>query len=93
MDREVDRKKLMLLNRPQLLKRTHVYMKNVESALGNVDVKKTLDELRRVRDRHGGAPNEGDLLEAAKALNRIQEQICALPGVAWITGLGISSEN
>ena len=26
-----------------------------------------------MRNRHGGAPNEGDLLEAAKALNRLQE--------------------
>ena len=33
----------------------------------------TLNELGRVRNRHGGAPNEGDLVEAAKALNRLQE--------------------
>ena len=26
-----------------------------------------------MRNRHGGAPNEGDLIEAAKALNRLQE--------------------
>ena len=39
----------------------------------NNTISGTLDELRRVRNRHGGAPNEGDLVEAAKALNRLQE--------------------
>ena len=33
----------------------------------------TLSELGRVRIRHGGAPDEGDFVEAAKALNRLQE--------------------
>ena len=37
------------------------------------EISGTLSELRRVRNRHGGAPNEGDLVEAAKALNRLQE--------------------
>ena len=33
----------------------------------------TLSELGRVRNLHGGAPDEGDFVEAAKALNRLQE--------------------
>ncbi len=33
----------------------------------------TLNELRKIRNRFGGAPSEADLLEAAKSLNRLQE--------------------
>ncbi|XP_059092577.1 prolyl 4-hydroxylase subunit alpha-2-like [Tigriopus californicus] len=57
----------------QVLKRLNVYFKKVEEATKAVDTKKTLQELRKVRNKHGGLPTEADLQGAAKALNRLQD--------------------
>lgn len=33
----------------------------------------TLQDLRKIRNKHGGLPTEADLQGAAKALNRLQD--------------------
>ena len=46
---------------------------NSSYAIEDFFISETLSELKKVKSKYGGLPNDGDLQGAAKALNRLQE--------------------
>merc|ERR1712141_657336 len=56
----------------QMLKRLLVYWKIMEDNIKEIDIKKTLTELNKLKHKFGGMPQDRALQAAAKALIRLR---------------------